>query len=95
MLVINNPILKSIHCCGNHLSQRQMISQGVKLLVGLSSSGDYKRTQQGALATLLPYIYVYTIVCATTMFYYVSCPKGLMSISCLLHSDCARLCILL
>jgi len=38
-----------------------------KLSNGLSSSGVYKRTQQGALAVLLLYLYYYIVVRATTI----------------------------
>ena len=38
-----------------------------KLSNKLSSSRDYKRTQQGALATLLLYLYKFHVVCATTI----------------------------
>jgi len=46
-----------------------MISQWAKLSNGLSSKewGNYKRTQQGALAALILYLYKYKVVCATTM----------------------------
>jgi len=46
-----------------------MISQLAKLSSGLSSNewGYYKRTRQGALAALLPYLYKLQVVCATTM----------------------------
>ena len=46
-----------------------MISQQAKLSVGLSSKewGNYKRTRQGALATLLLYLYKYNVVRATTI----------------------------
>ena len=46
-----------------------MISQWAKLSVGLSSKewGDYKRTQQGALAALLLYLYKLHVVHATTI----------------------------
>ena len=44
-----------------------MISQLAKLSVGLSSNkwGNYKRTQQGALAVLLLYLYNLHVVHAT------------------------------
>jgi len=38
-----------------------------KLFSRLSSSEDYKRTQQGALTTLLSYLYKLQVVYATTM----------------------------
>jgi len=38
-----------------------------KLSTGYLSSGDYKRTQQGALTALLPYLYKLQVVRATTM----------------------------
>jgi len=38
-----------------------------KALSRLSSSGNYKRTQQGALAALLLYLYKYNVVHATTI----------------------------
>ena len=46
-----------------------MISQRAKLSNGLSSNkwGNYKRTRQGALATLLLYLYNLQVVRATTM----------------------------
>ena len=46
-----------------------------KALNWLSSSGDYKRTRQGALAVLLPYLYKLYVVHTTTMFCFYSCPK--------------------
>jgi len=47
-----------------------MISPRAKLSVGLSSNewGNYKRTQQGALTTLLLYIYYYIVVHATIIY---------------------------
>ena len=46
-----------------------MISQLAKLSSRLSSNkwGNYKRTQQGALAALLLYLYKLHVVCATTI----------------------------
>jgi len=46
-----------------------MISQLAKLSSELSSNkwGNYKRTQQGALAALLPYLYKLQVVHTTTM----------------------------
>jgi len=38
-----------------------------KLLVGYLVVGIYKRTRQGALAALLPYLYKLQVVYATTM----------------------------
>ena len=38
-----------------------------KALSWLSSSGNYKRTQQGALTALLLYLYKYKVVYATTI----------------------------
>jgi len=49
---------------------------------------------QGALTVLLLYLYKLYVVHATTMFCFYFCPKGLMSILCLLYSDCVRLYIL-
>ena len=37
------------------------------MILTLSSSGDYKRTRQEALAALLLYLYKYNVVCATTI----------------------------
>ena len=50
-----------------------------KLSNGLSSSGDYKRTQQGALAALLLYLYKLLVVYATTI---LTCPYVYASSSC-------------
>jgi len=55
-------------CCSNHLPEWHLwYADFSKALSRLSSSGDYKRTPQGALATLLPYLYKYNVVYATTM----------------------------
>ena len=50
-------------CCSNYLPEQHFS----KALSWLSSSGDYKRTRQGALAALLPYLYKLQVVYATTM----------------------------
>ena len=58
---------------------RDMLTSA-KLSNRLSSSGDYKRTRQGALAALLLYLYKLHVVCATTILTYpyvhasFSCP---------------------
>ena len=51
------------------VTQGQMISQLAKLSSQLSSNewGNYKRTQQGALAALLLYLYNLQVVRATTI----------------------------
>ena len=51
------------------ITQGQMISQLAKLSSRLSSNkwGNYKKTQQGALAALLLYIYYYIVVRTTTI----------------------------
>ena len=55
-------------CCSNHLPEWHLwYADFSKALSRLSSSGDYKRTRQGALAILLLYLYKYKVVCATTM----------------------------
>ena len=55
-------------CCSNHLLERHLwYTDFSKALSRLSSSGDYKRTQQEALAVLLLYLYKYNVVHATTM----------------------------
>jgi len=41
---------------------------GPQRSITLSSSGDYKRTRQGALAALFLYLYKYIVVRATTIF---------------------------
>ena len=74
------------------VTQGQMISQQAKLSSGLSSNewGNYKRTQQGALAALLLYLYKYKVVHATTIcFPHVHSPCFyLMSIT---HPPCVFL----
>ena len=55
-------------CCNNHLPERRLwYADFSKAFSRLSSSGDYKRTQQGALTALLPYLYKLQVVHATTM----------------------------
>ena len=55
-------------CCSNHLLERHLwYAAFSKALSRLSSSGDYKRTRQGALAALLPYLYKLQVVHAITM----------------------------
>ena len=70
-----------------------MISQQAKLSVGLSSKEweNYKKTQQGALITLLLYLYNLHVVCATTI---LTDPKVHASTSCPLlihHASILRL----
>jgi len=56
-------------CSSNHSPEwHSWYADFSKALSWLSSSGDYKRTQQGALAVLLLYIYYKLLVCATIMF---------------------------
>ena len=58
----------SYYCCSNHsLEWHLQYADFSKALSRLSSSGDYKRTQQGALTALLLYLYKYNMVHATTM----------------------------
>jgi len=47
-------------------STRSLLTSA-KLANGLSRSGDYKRTRQGALAAFIYYIYTWLLVCATTI----------------------------
>ena len=64
-------------CCSNHLPEWHLqFAYFSKAFNQLSSSGDYKRTRQGALPVLLLYLYKYNMVYATTIS---TCPKGLMS----------------
>jgi len=87
----------SILCCSNHLPEWHLwYADFSKALSRVSSSGDYKRTWQGALAALLLYLYKYNVVCATTIstspYAYVhtstSCPitKATMPYTCALMS---------
>ena len=55
-------------CCSNHLLEQHLqYAYFSKALNRLSSSGDYKKTQQGALTALLLYLYKYNVVRATTI----------------------------
>ena len=57
-----------------------------KLANGLSRSGDYKRTQQGALAAFIYYIYTWLLVRATTISIQPLSPCSvLMSSTCVFH----------
>ena len=59
-------------CCSNHLPERHLwYTDFSKALSRLSSSGDYKRTRQEALAVLILYIYYRLLVYATTI---IICP---------------------
>ena len=82
-------------CCSNHSPERHLwYADFSKALNRLFSSGNYKRTQQGALAALLLYLYKLHVVCATTISTgpYVhtstSCPltKATMPYTCALTS---------
>jgi len=53
-----------------HWNSTRSLLTSAKLSNGLSRSGDYKRTRQGALATLLLYLYKLHVVYATTIFTY-------------------------
>jgi len=56
------------HCYSNHSPERHLwYADFSKALSRLSSSGDYKRTRQGALAVLLLYLYKLHMVYATTI----------------------------
>ena len=55
-------------CCNNHSPEWHLqFAYSSKALNRLSSSGNYKRTRQGALAALLLYLYKLQVVCATTI----------------------------
>ena len=59
-------------CCSNHSPERHLwYAYFSKALSWLSSSGNYKRTRQGALAVLILYIYYRLLVHATTI---IICP---------------------
>ena len=59
-------IIKTHICCSNYSPERHsQFAYFSKALSRLSSSGDYKRTRQEALATLLLYLYKYKMVHAT------------------------------
>ena len=67
-------------CCSNHSLERHLwYADFSKALSWLSSSGDYKRTRQGALAVLILYIYYRLLVHATTI---ITCPYVHASFSC-------------
>jgi len=58
----------TLTCCSNHLPERHSwYADFSKALSWLSSSRNYKRTRQGALAVLLLYLYKLQVVCATTI----------------------------
>jgi len=65
-------------------STRDMLTSA-KLSNGLSSSGVYKRTRQGALAVLLLYLYNLQVVRATTI---LTDPKVHASTSCPITHPC-------
>jgi len=63
--------MQETKCCSNHSpEQHSLFAYFSKALSRLSSSGDYKRTQQGALTVLLLYLYKLHVVRATTILTY-------------------------
>ena len=61
-----------LRCCSNHSPEQHLwYADFSKALSRLSSSGDYKRTRQGALAVLIFYIYYRLLVHATII---ITCP---------------------
>ena len=68
------------YCCSNHSPEwHSWYADFSKALSRLSSSGDYKRTQQEAFAVLILYIYYRLLVHATTI---ITCPYIHASSSC-------------
>ena len=67
-------------CCSNHSPEQHLwYTDFSKALSRLSSSRDYKRTRQGALAALLLYLYKLPVVHATTIS---TCPNVYALSSC-------------
>ena len=57
-----------VECCNNYLLEQHLqFAYFSKALKSLSSSGNYKRTQQGAYTALLSYLYKLQVVYTTTM----------------------------
>ena len=74
--------LEELGCCSNYSLERHLwYADFSKALSRLSSSGDYKRTWQGALVILILYIYYRLLVHATTI---ITCPYVHASSSCLI-----------
>ena len=70
------------NCCSNHSPERHLwYADFSKALSWLSSSGDYKKTRQGALAVLILYIYYRLLVHVITI---ITCPYVHASSSCLI-----------
>jgi len=62
------PNLIHVFCCSNHSPEWHLwYADFSKALSRLSSSGDYKRTQQGAFTALLLYLYKLQMVYTTTI----------------------------
>jgi len=75
-----NTCTLTLFYCSNHSPERHSwFADFSKALSRLSSSGDYKRTRQGALTALLLYLYKLHVVCATTI---LTCPYVHASSSC-------------
>jgi len=67
-IFLPNFLLKLLYCCSNYSPEWHLwYADFSKALSWLSSSGDYKKTRQGALTALLPYLYKLQVVHATTM----------------------------
>ena len=74
------PYVNPNDCSSNHSPERHLwYADFSKALSRLSSSGDYKRTRQGALTVLILYIYYRLLVHATTI---ITCPYVHASSSC-------------
>ena len=71
-------------CCGNHQSQRPIITQDSKSLSRISSR-DYKRTQQGVSARLLPYLYKLHMVHAINNYSFPNVHASFISVSCIYY----------
>ena len=69
--IIKPTLMSMLHpyiCCSNHLPEQHLqYAYFSKAHRRLSSSGDYKKTRQGALTALLSYLYKLQVVYATTI----------------------------
>ena len=74
-------------CCGNYLSQGQMITQGSKSLKSDIEWEVHKRTWQGVSAKLEFYIYKVHMVCATSSYLLHFLLKATMLYTCVLTSS--------
>ena len=87
-------ITTTIFICPNPNPRVSPIANRTMTFISYLVVGDLQENSTRSPHFIATLKYNFLVIYATTMKYCAFCPKGLMSYSCLLHSDYARLCIL-